>query len=183
MPRTRLIRLSLVVLGALVVATPAFGTNPVEKKQRVDARRARLQDRIAAARQREVQLSARIHSASVQIAGLENRIGDVSARLAPLELDLSLHRRRLSALNALFRVETRRLHEFQREHKIAVHRLGVRMIAIYESSPPGVLDAIFGSKGLSDLVNQVEITRDIALQDRQILRAVTRSRDAVHAQR
>src|SRR5438552_2644934 len=149
MARSRLIKLSLAVLGALVVATPAFGTSPAAKKQQVDARRAKLQDRIVAARQREVQLSAQIHSANVQIAGLEKRVGDVSARLAPLERDLSLHQRRLSALNALFRVETRRLQELRREHKIAVRRLGVRIVAIYESSPPGVLDAIFGSKGLS----------------------------------
>ena len=181
MLRFRLLVLGL--LGALVVATPALGTNPAAKKQRVDARRAQLQDRIASARQREDRLRAEISSANEQIAGLEKRVGDVSAQLAPLEQDLALHKHRLSALNALFRVETRRLHELQRQHRLAVHRLGVRMVEIYESTPPGLLDALFGSHGLSDLVTQVEITRDIALQDRQILHAVTQSRDAVHAQR
>ena len=171
------------VLAALVVATPALGTNPAAKKEQVDARRAQLQDRIAAARQREGRLRAQISSANDQIASLEQRVGDVSRQLAPLEQDLALHQRRLSALNALFRVETRRLHELEREHRIAVHRLGLRMVEVYESTPPGLLDAIFGSTGLSDLVTQLEITCDIALQDRQILHAVTQSRDAVHAQR
>lgn len=180
MPRLRLLLLAL--LTALAVATPASGTSPAAKKQRVDARRVQLQQRIVSARQREAQLSARIQAASTQIAGLEQRVGDVSRQLAPLERDLALHRRRLSALNELLRVETRRLHELKRERRIAVHRLGLRLIQIYESSPPGLLDAVLGSSSLGSLVTQVEVTRDVALQDRQILHAVTRSRDAVRSQ-
>lgn len=180
MPRLRLLLLAL--LAALAVATPAFGTSPAAKKVRVDARRARLQERIASARQRETQLSAQIRAGSAQIAGLEQRVGDVSRQLVPLERDLALHRRRLSALNELLRVETQRLHELKHERRIAVHRLGLRLIQIYESDPPGLLDAVLGSSSLGALVTQVEVTRDIALQDSQILHAVTQSRDAVRSQ-
>jgi murein DD-endopeptidase MepM/ murein hydrolase activator NlpD len=179
--RTRLFLLA--VLAALAAATPALGTGPAQKKARVDARRAQLQNRIEAERQRESALAALVHSSDAQIASLERQVGDVSARLAPLERDLELHRRRLAALNELFRIQTRRLHALEREHALAVHRLSLRMVEIYESSPPGALDAVFVSSNLADLISQVEFTRAIALQDRQILRAVTRSRHAAHAQR
>jgi murein DD-endopeptidase MepM/ murein hydrolase activator NlpD len=180
-PRSRLVLLA--GLAALVAATPALGTSPAAQKQRVDARRAQLGGRIESARQRASALSAEIRSTNAQIAGLERRVGDVSARLVPLERDLALHRRRLAALNALLGIQTRRLHELQRERAITLHRLSLHMVEVYESTPPGLLGAVLTSSSLGDLVNQVEVTRTIALQDRQIIHAVTRSRNALRAAR
>jgi peptidoglycan DL-endopeptidase CwlO len=181
--RTFVFRLSLVALVGLIAATPALGVGPAAKKQRVDARRAQLAQRIESARQHEAALSAQIHSTNTKISSLEQRVGNVSARLGPLERDLALHQRRLAALNKLFRIETRRLRDLRHQHRIAVHRLGLRMVEVYESNPPGLLEAVFGSASLSDLVDQVQITRAISLQDRQILRAVTKSRNEVRATR
>lgn len=185
MGRSLLIRLALAASVALVAATLALGAGPAERKQQVDARLARLHDRIAQAREREQQLSAEIAAADSKIQGLEQQVGDVSRRLAPLEEDLALHQRVLDRLNALFHLQKRRLVFLRRQYRISVDRLGMRLVTLYESPAIGTLDVIFQAGSLDDLVARFELTNHIVAQDGQIVKSVTRSRNEMrraHAQ-
>jgi murein DD-endopeptidase MepM/ murein hydrolase activator NlpD len=176
-------RLLPALLVALLIAAPALGTGPVERKQRVDERLSRLHDRIADARQREEELSAQIDSATSEIRELEQQVGDVSARLAPLEHDLALHQERLDKLNELYRLQTERLALLRRQYRLALNRLELRIVTIYELGTVDTLDVVFSSASFGELVDQVEFADRIRAQDERITHEVRESRDEVKAVR
>lgn len=168
-------------VALLPVTAPALGSGPAERKQRVDQRLSQLHDKIAAARAREQALNAEIASATTEIRGLEQQVGDVSRRLDPLERDLALHQKQLDRLNELFRLQTERLHFMRHQHRIAVTRLSLRIVAIYESEANAdTIEIFLTSTNLSDLIDRFELTGHIAAQDKRILRAVTSARNDVH---
>lgn len=104
-------------------------------------------------------------------------MGDVSARLGPLERDLALHRRQLDKLNELFRLQTDRLHFLRREYRVAVTRLELRVVAIYESDDVQTLDVVFSSASYADMLDQFDFSDRIRAQDAGIAQAVGRVRD------
>jgi murein DD-endopeptidase MepM/ murein hydrolase activator NlpD len=170
----------LVATGcSLAVAGLAGGAGPTARKQRIDERISRLHDRIAQARERENALKSKISSTTEDIRALEQQVGDVSRRLAPLENDLALHRHQLDRLNHLFRLQTRRLRFLRRNYRLAVHRLNVRLVAIYESEPLDTISAVLTSTNLGDLLDRVELTRHILLEDQHIVSSVARARSEV----
>ena len=165
-------KLILVLTLGLLLAAPALGDDVAGRKQSVDARIARLHEKIASAQRQEQALAAQIADVSDRIHSLEQRVGDVSARLAPLERDLALHREKLGRLNELYRIETRRYTFLRRQYRQAVIRLDRRLVAIYETGEPDSLDVIVSAKSLSDALEQIDYTREINRQDRRIARAV-----------
>jgi septal ring factor EnvC (AmiA/AmiB activator) len=71
-------RLALGLVALLVVAAPA-GADIVDRKQSVDSRITALQDRVAAAQEKEAALRQEIDDVSGRIRGLEQQVGDGSA--------------------------------------------------------------------------------------------------------
>src|SRR5512141_508392 len=94
-------RLALALIGLLLVATPAFGSD-ITKKHQIDAQISSLQGKLAAQKRREAALRGEVADYTTRIRTLESKVGDVSLRLGTLEADLSLHQRRLDVLNKLF---------------------------------------------------------------------------------
>jgi murein DD-endopeptidase MepM/ murein hydrolase activator NlpD len=186
------------LIGALVVlaaAAPAFA-DIVDKKQSIDSRISRLQERVQAAKEREAQLHSEIDSVSGEIRGLEQRVGVISQQLAPLERELELREQKLNRLNALFQVQTERLQFLRAQYATALTRMNRRMVAVYESSPPDELSVLLAARTFSEMIDGLDYTRLVARRDRQIVsevgaakRNVTiareqtkRSRDAVQQQ-
>src|SRR6266545_823673 len=176
-------RLPPLLVLALVLAAPALGTGPADRKQQVDQRLSNLHERIAQARAREQTLNSQIDSVTSDIRGLDRQVGDVSARLAPLEQDLALHQRQLDKLNELFRLQTDRLHFLRREYEVAVTRLELRVVAIYESDSIETLDVVFSSASYGDMLEQFDFSDRIRAQDAGIAQAVGRARDETEAVR
>ncbi|HEX9415590.1 MAG TPA: peptidoglycan DD-metalloendopeptidase family protein [Gaiellaceae bacterium] len=176
-------RLPPLLVLALVLAAPALGTGPADRKQQVDQRLSNLHERIAEARAREQVLSSEIDSVTNDIRSLDRQVGDVSARLAPLEQDLALHQRQLDKLNELFRLQTDRLHFLRREYEVAVTRLELRVVAIYESDSIETLDVVFSSASYGDMLEQFDFSDRIRAQDAGIAQAVGRARDETEAVR
>ena len=170
------------VLVLLLAAAPASG-DVYTRKQSVDARLEGLHAKIAAARQRARELSAEIAGVSSQIQGLEARVGDVSARLATLENDLALHRRKLARLTELFRVETRRWLFLRRQYELAVERLDVRILRIYESGDASTLEIVLSARSLSEILDDVDYVHELHRQDTLIARDVRRARNEARRQR
>jgi len=166
----------LLLVLALVLTAPAIG-GPGERKQQVDAELSDLRDRIDQAREREQSLNAEIDSVTTRIRDLEQRVGDVSARLAPLEEDLALHQERLEKLNALFALQRERLGFLRRSYRLAVHRLELRLVRIYEQGRAETLDIVLASKSFGDLVDQVEFAQRIKDQDVLIAAQVKHARN------
>jgi murein DD-endopeptidase MepM/ murein hydrolase activator NlpD len=153
-------RLAFVLVCGLVVAAPAAGDN--------SGKIAELHAKIAAARAHEARLTAEISSVTSEIRSLERRVGDVSQRLSILERDLELHRERLAKLNALYRFQTDRLIFLRREYERVVHMLDLRMIDIYESPDPTLVDVIINSDSFQEALDHIHYLNAIAAQDKRI---------------
>jgi murein DD-endopeptidase MepM/ murein hydrolase activator NlpD len=167
---------ALLLVLALAITAPAVG-GPGERKQQVDAKLSDLRGRIEQAREREQSLNAEIDSVTSRIRDLEQQVGDVSARLAPLGEDLALHRQRLDKLNALFALQQERLRFLRRSYRLAVHRLEVRIVRIYEQGTPDTLDIVLSSTSFAQLVDQVEYAQRIKDQDARIAAQVKHARN------
>jgi murein DD-endopeptidase MepM/ murein hydrolase activator NlpD len=162
-------RLALVLACGLVLATPAAGDN--------SGKIASLQAKIAAARAREAHLTADIASVTRQIRGLESRVGDVSQRLSVLQQDLELHQRRLDKLNALYELQTNRLHFLHDEYEHVVGTLSARMVDLYETQDPSLIEVILDSRSLQEALQHLHYLDAIAAQDRQITAEVATAKD------
>jgi murein DD-endopeptidase MepM/ murein hydrolase activator NlpD len=168
-------RLAVVLIAGLVLVAPASGDNS-----------GKLQDvraRLSAARAKEARLTAQISDVTVQIRTLERRVGDVSQKLSALEQDLALHQTRLDRLNALFDFETKRLNFLRRQYAKVVRQLNLRMIDIYETQDPTMVEVILESRSFQDVLDRLHYLDAIARQDKRISSMVASARDDVHVAR
>jgi len=169
-------RLAFVLVGCLLLVAGSAGADNGGK-------RARVQAQLDAARAREARLTKQIGDLTSQIRTLEGKVGDVSQKLSVLEQDLELHQRRLDKLNALFKYQTTRLNILRRAYNRALHELSLRMIDIYETQDPTLIEVIIQSNSFQDALNQLHYLDAIAQQDKGIAAKVRTARDQVHATR
>ena len=168
-------RLAVALFAGLLLAAPASGDN--------SGKIGELQNRIAAARAKEARLTAQISGVTSQIRSLERRVGDVSQKLSVLEHDLALHQRRLDKLNELFAFETDRLDFLRRQYAKSLRELNLRMIDIYETRDPMLVEVILESSSFQDALDQIHYLEAIANQDKRIAAQVATARDEVHVAR
>ncbi len=168
-------RLALIVVAGLVLAAPAAGDN--------GGKLGDVQARIAAARAKEARLTAQISGVTKQIRSLEAKVGDVSQRLSVLEQDLALHQRRLDRLDALFSFETERVNFLRSQYAKVLRQLNLRMIDIYETHDPTLVEVILESTSFQDVLDQLHYLEAIAQQDKRITNTVAAARDKVQVAR
>lgn len=168
-------RLALVLVAGLVLAAPAAADN--------NGKLGAVQARIAAARAKEARLTARISDVTKQIRSLEARVGDVSQKLSVLARDLALHQRRLDRLNALFSFETERVNFLRSQYAKVLRQLNLRMIDIYETRDPTLVEVILESTSFQDVLDQLHYLEAIARQDKRITKTVAVARDKVQVAR
>ena len=169
-------RLTFVLVGCLLLVAGSAGADNGRK-------RARIQAQLDAARAREARLTQQIGDITSQIRALEGKVGDVSQKLSVLEQDLELHQRRLDKLNALYAYQTTRLTILRRAYARALHELSLRMIDIYETQDPTLIEVIIESDSFQEVLNQLNYLNAIAEQDKGIAAKVRVARDQVHATR
>ena len=171
-----MVRRTAIVLAAfLLLATPAAGDNG-GKLEHVHAR-------IDAARAKEARLTQSIASLTADIRQLEGRVGDVSQKLSVLEQDLVLHERRLNKLDNLYAFETDRLNFLRRAYAKAVHELNLRMIDLYTTHDPTLIEVIIESNSFQDALDRLHYLSAIAQQDKHIAAQVRVARDRIHKTR
>lgn len=176
--------LLLLALVAAVVAAPAFaGDGYGDQKAAVDAKLANLQAKIAAQHAQESRLSSQISSLTGQIKDLELKVGNVSSRLSVLQADLALHQRRLDKLNELFHLQTVRFHTLQREYRVSVHRLDLRLVNIYKTGQPTAIDVLLAARNFNDVISQLDYLGAVAKQDKQVAFAVATAKRQVRIAR
>ena len=161
--------------ASLVFAAPAAGDNSGKIQT--------LHERIAAARQHEAALSSQIADVTAQIRSLEAKVGDVSQRLSVLERDLALHQSRLDKLTALFTFESRRLAQLRRDYNQAVGELSGRLIEIYESHDPSVVEVLLSSKSIQNAIDELDYLKSIARENKEISSEVGVARDEMRVTR
>jgi murein DD-endopeptidase MepM/ murein hydrolase activator NlpD len=176
-------RLALPFVALLALAAPAAGTNPYARKQTVDARLATVRAEIAALQARESTLKSEIAGYTTQIRALEQQIGVVEGRLEPLQRDLDLHERRLARLDELHRLQTQRLRFLRAEYRVALAHLDRRLVGLYETGKPGLLELLLSARSFNDLVDQLDLLRLLTQEDHAIAQAVREARDATRTAR
>jgi len=167
-------RSAILLVACLVLAAPAAGDN---------GKLGKVQARIDAARKKEARLTAQINDATSSIRALESKVGDVSRTLSILERDLTLHELRLDKLDQLYAFESDRLNFLRRAYAKALHELDLRMIDIYETHDPTLVEVIIESDSFQAALDRIHYLDSIALQDKHIAARVRDARDAVHATR
>jgi murein DD-endopeptidase MepM/ murein hydrolase activator NlpD len=168
-------RLAVLLVAFLVLAAPAAGDN--------SGKLSTLQARITAARAKEARLTSEISDITGEIRTLEAKVGDVSQRLSVLEHDLALHQRRLDRLNELFAFETERLTFLRRQYATALRELNLRMIDLYKTPDPTLVEVILESDSFQDALEQIQYLQAIARQDNRIAGEVAVARDEVRVAR
>ena len=168
-------RLAILCAACLVLAAPAAGDS--------GGKLGAVQARIAAARAKEARLTKQIGDVTASIRSLESKVGDVSQKLSVLERDLVLHERRLDKLDSLYEFETERLQFLRRAYAKALHELNLRMIDIYETHDPTLVEVIIESDSFQDALNRIHYLDSIAQQDKHIAARVRSARNEVHATR
>jgi murein DD-endopeptidase MepM/ murein hydrolase activator NlpD len=168
-------RLAILAVGCLVLAAPASGDSGHSLGQ--------VQASLSAARQKEARLTQELSSITGNIRKLEGRVGDVSQKLSVLEADLVLHERRLDKLDDLYAFETERLNFLRRSYATALHELNLRMIDLYETHDPTLVEVILESNSYQDALDRIHYLGSIAQQDKHIAAKVAVARDDVHATR
>jgi murein DD-endopeptidase MepM/ murein hydrolase activator NlpD len=168
-------RLAIVAVGCLLLAAPAAGDSGHSLGQ--------VQAKLSAARQKEARLQQQIGDLTTSIRQLEAHVGDVSRRLSVLQQDLELHQRRLDKLNALYAFETERLTFLRRAYAAALHELNLRMIDLYETHDPTLVEIIVESQSFQDALDRIHYLDSIAQQDKHIAAKVADARNAMRATR
>ena len=168
-------RLALIVMAGLLLAAPAAGDN--------GGKLGDVQARIAAVRAKEARLTGQISDVTKQIRSLEAKVGDVSQKLSVLERDLALHQRRLDRLSVLFTFETDRVNFLRSQYAKVLRQLNLRMIDIYETHDPTLVEVILQSTSFQDVLDQLHYLEAIAQQDKRITNTVATARDKVQVAR
>ena len=168
-------RLAILAVGCLLLAAPAAGDSGHSLGQ--------VQAKLSAARQKEARLQQQIGDLTSSIRQLEAHVGDVSRRLSVLQEDLALHQRRLDKLNALYAFETERLTFLRRAYATALHELNLRMIDLYETHDPTLVEVIIESSSFQDALDRIQYLDSIAQQDKHIAARVAVARNAMRVTR
>jgi murein DD-endopeptidase MepM/ murein hydrolase activator NlpD len=168
-------RFAILAVGCLLLAAPAAGDNGHSIGE--------VQAKLSAARHKEAHLTQQISGLTAEIRTLEGRVGDVSQKLSVLETDLQLHERRLDKLDDLYAFETERLNFLRRAYATAVHQLNLRMIDLYETHDPTLVEVIINSQSFQDALDRIHYLDSIAQSDKHIAAKVAVARDAVHKTR
>ena len=172
MPR----RFLVVLILALITAAPAAGDN-ASRKAEVDSKISSLNEKIAAARAKEQRLASEIAAVTSRIRSLESEIGDVESDLHLLEQDLALQQERLDKITELWRLQTEKLGFLRRQHTTAIDRLSRRLIAIYQSGNPSLVDVLLESSSFGELISRFDYAKEVAAQDERIASSVGRAKD------
>ena len=168
-------RFAILAVGCLLLAAPASGDNGHSYGE--------VQAKLSVARQKEARLQQQISGLTSDIRKLEARVGDVSQKLSLLEQDLQLHERRLDKLDALYDFETERLNFLERAYATALHQLNLRMIDLYETHDPTLVEVIIESESFQDALDRIHYLDSIAQQDKHIAAKVQVARNAMHKTR
>ena len=179
----RLLPLLALACALVLCAAASAGDSYGDQKASVDAKLNALHSKIAREQAKESQLSSQIGSLTSQIRTLELKVGNVSSRLTSLQSDLALHRQRLDKLNELYHVQTVRFRYLKHEYTLALHRLNVRLIAIYKQAEPTTVDVLLAARSFNDVLDQLDYLSAIASEDKSVADQVATAKEQIKRQR
>jgi cell wall-associated NlpC family hydrolase len=109
-----------------------------------------------------------------QVNALDTRFGALVDAWDGAKIQLATTEKQLAANRAQLTVA-------QKQSLIAQRRAAQVLVTIYEGDTPDLIQLLVGSSKLSDVINAVEYTRDVASAEQHIAAAAVRARDRLTA--
>jgi peptidoglycan hydrolase CwlO-like protein len=175
-PKRRALLFAALMLATLCVLVLSTASAPAETPQeKLDATQGKL-DHV-----RESQGSL-AETIAAQNAAIDSMIGEVSAlrqKQAAVEAELAEKQRELAAATAALEQEEAHLERVREQLGRALGVLRERLVAIYESGSPDVINAILESNNWSEMAAQTEYLNRIQSYDDSVVERVKTLRDEV----
>ena len=177
--RRRALLLAALLLTALTVAAAAWqGSAPAKTPQeKLEATR----DKLEGVRADQSELAETI---AEQNRVIDSMIGEVSAlrqKQAALDAELAEEEARLAAATEALDKERAHLEEVRDKLQRSIGVLRDRLVAIYESGSPDILNAILESQDFAEMSAQTEYLNRIQAYDDSVVERVKTLRDEVTA--
>jgi cell wall-associated NlpC family hydrolase len=112
---------------------------------------------------------AQARAVLAQVQTLDRSFGRVVDEWDGAQIELRTTRRQLAA-NAVA------LKSARRQSAVANRRLANRLVAIYESHSPGAIEVLAGARSMSDVIDAVEVARDVSASDHRVATQARRAR-------
>jgi cell wall-associated NlpC family hydrolase len=109
-----------------------------------------------------------------QVNALDTRFGALVDAWDGAKIQLATTEKQLAANRAQLSVA-------QKQSLVAQRRAAQVLVTIYEGDTPDLIQLLVGSSKLSDVINAVEYTRDVASAEQHIAAAAVRARDRLTA--
>jgi peptidoglycan DL-endopeptidase CwlO len=151
--RTRITALVALALVGLANAASGSSAPPSAAIQTKDAQAA--------------QVLAQVNALDTRFGALVDAWDGAKIQLATTEKQLAANRAQLSVA--------------QKQSLVAQRRAARLLVTIYEGDSPDLIQLLVGSTKLSDVINAVQYTRDVASAEQHIAAAAVRARDRLTA--
>jgi murein DD-endopeptidase MepM/ murein hydrolase activator NlpD len=120
-------------------------------------------------RAQEASIATEIAVQSERIDRLQAQAGALGSQVASLEAALARSRERLEALERTLAQQRRDLTVVRRSATVAQQRLERRLVSIYTSDDPTVLEVLLGASDLSSALDQLDSRDRVADLDRRLV--------------
>ena len=174
--RRRLLLLAALILTALcALAAHGAGSAPATPREELEATQRKL-DRVRGSQRSLARTIAE------QNRAIDSMIGEVSKlrqRQAEVEAELAGKQRRLDRATAELEREREHLEAVRQRLRRALKVLGDRLVAIYETGTPNVLNAILESGDWSEMAAQAEYLNAVQSYDDAVVERVKGLRNQV----
>jgi peptidoglycan DL-endopeptidase CwlO len=151
--RTRITALAALALVGLAHAASGVSAPPSAQIQEKNAQAAHV--------------LAQVNALDTRFGALVDAWDGAKIQLATTEKQLAANRAQLSVA--------------QKQSLIAQRRAAQLLVTIYEGETPDLIQLLVGSSKLSDVINAVQYTRDVASAEQHIAAAAVRARDRLTA--
>ena len=176
--RRALIFAALLLTTLCAVGTSWAGSAPAETPQE---KLEVTQDKLEGVRNHSAALSESIAEQNREIDSMLGEVSELRRKQAAVEAELAQKQAELDAATKALEAEEAHLEEVRKKLQRALGVLRERLVAIYESGSPDVINAILESENWSDMAAQTEYLSRIQSYDDEVVERVKTLREEVTA--
>jgi peptidoglycan hydrolase CwlO-like protein len=176
--RRALVFAALLLAGLCLLAGSWAGSAPAETPQeKLEATR----DKLEGVRAHQSALTETIAEQNRAIDSMLGEVSELRRKQAAVEVELEEKQAELDAATAALEKEEAHLEVVREKLQRALGVLRERLVAIYESGSPDVINAILESENWSDMAAQTEYLSRIQSYDDEVVERVKTLRDEVRS--
>jgi septal ring factor EnvC (AmiA/AmiB activator) len=175
--RRALIFAALLLAALCAVAATWAGSAPADPRDKLEATRDKLED----VRAQESDLAATIAEQNQAIDSMLGEVSSLRQEQEAVEAELAAKEAELDRATAALEKEEAHLERVRAKLRRALDVLSDRLVAIYETGSPEVLDAVLDSEDWSEMAAQAEYLQQIKSYDDAVIERVETLRNEVTA--